>query len=1172
MTLKIFLLGQFRLQCADLLIDLPSRSAQSLLAYLVLNAGMTHRREKLASLLWPEANEADARGYLRQALWRIRKSLTGEALKGEDFLHVSELSITFLEKSDYWLDVDQLLKVAEDQPLEEILESARLYRGELLPGFYDEWIVMERDRLLNAYHRNMNLLLEGLIQAGDWEPVLKWSEDWIRFGYSPEPAFRAMMQAYAGLGNLGMVSATYQRCIKALDRELGLQPSAETQRLYEQSLPGERRGFEAPPAPRKDQRVPFLELGEPPHLVDRPVFVARQDEMAKLEAFLERAAAGQGQTIFITGEAGSGKSALLAEFTRRIQESRSDLIVASANCNAHTGAGDPYLPFREILGLLTGEVEARWRAGALDSEHAQQLWNMLPVTAQTLIHTSPDLINTFISGPGLLERARSYSPAGQDWHVRLEELVKLKAVVSTLPSPHQSDLLEQYTALVLGLARKYRLVLVIDDLQWADLGSINLLFHMARQIIGSRVLIAGAFRSEEVALGREGSRHPLESVINECQRIFGGCLVDVDQAERRSFMEAYLDSEPNCLEASFRDMFYRQTIGQPLFTIELLRGMQDRGDILQDAQGRWLEGPALDWETLPARVEAVIGERIGRLAQPLQAALRAASVEGDVFTAEVLAQVRATGERELLGILRDELDRKHRLICAHSIQRIDGQLLSCYRFRHVLYQKYLYQSLDEVERVHLHEQVGSVLEGLYKDRVESPSVMDIAPQLARHFKEARIIKKAIHYLQLAGKRAQQLNAYQEAVTHLGLSLSLLASLPDTPERAQQELSLLLAFGWAKMVRGAPNPEAKAAFTRGRQLGQQTGATAQLSLVLANLATHYYVRGEHIKALGLAEEAHSTALQSGDPSVIASSHWHIGFILFGMGDYRAAHDHLGRTISFYDPKQHHQHLISVQGVDSGLSAMAYDACCLWCLGYPDQAIQLRQEALIQARTLGHAFSLADVLCYGGCMLDDILGDAQSLFTNSEELVRLSQEASFTGWLATGISYRGQALAMLGWVEEGIEQVRQGMAANDSLDAASGYPGNLRALAEVYASSGQVQQGLRTLDEAIALVEENGERHWEAELYRLRGEMLLQEGHQAEAEASFQKALQIARQKDARSWELRAATSLAGLWKVQGKGKEAHQMLAEVYAWFTEGFETPDLIKAQKLLETLAKSPS
>jgi DNA-binding SARP family transcriptional activator/tetratricopeptide (TPR) repeat protein len=1166
MTLKIFLLGQFRLQYDDLSIELPSRSAQSLLAYLVLNAGIAHRREKLASLFWPESNEADARGYLRQALWRVRKSFTDAKLKGDDYLQISELSISFDKASNYWLDADQLLKVVEGQPVEEVMARARLYIGEFLPGFYDEWIVLERDRMLTAYHRSMNLLIQALIQTRNWDAVLKWSEEWIYLGYSPEPAFKAMMQAYAGLGNQGMVSATYQRCVKALDRELGLQPSLEIQRLYEQILKGDIERPEEAPTLTAPQREPFLVRNELPPL-DRPVFVARKRELSQLETFFEHAALGQGQTIFITGEAGSGKSALLAEFTRRILANHSDLIVASASCNAHTGAGDPYLPFREILGLLTGEVEARWRAGALDSEHAQQLWNILPITAQALVKKSPDLINTFIAGPALLERARSYSSANQDWFVRLEELVKIKAAVTTLPMPHQSDLLEQYTGLILALAHKYVLVLVIDDLQWADLGSISLLFHLARQITGSRVLIAGAYRPEEVALGREGLRHPLASVINECQRIFGVCLVDIDQAESRAFMDALIDSEPNCLGAPFRDRLFRQTLGNPLFTIELLRGMQERGDILQDTEGRWLEGPALDWETLPARVEAVIGERIGRLAYPLQAALRAASVEGDVFTAEVLERVWESGERGLLGILRDELDRQHRLICAQSIQRIDGQLLSRYRFRHTLYQQYLYQSLDEVERVHLHEQVGCTLEALYKDCQESPSFMDITPHLARHFQEAKIVTKAIHYLQMAGERALQLNAYQQAATHLEAGLKLISALPDSRERAQKELALLLAFGWTKMARSAPNPEAKAALTKARQLSHQTGSTAQLCLVLYNLSTHYYVRGEHLKALELAEEGLRTAQQSGDPFQLALSYWHIGFVQFAMGDYRAAHDHLGRTIAFYDPHQHHQLLISVHGMDAGLGAMAYDACCLWCLGYPEQAAHLSQEALTLARALRHAFSQADVVCYGGCMLDDMRGNGQSLLDHADELVTLSKEASFTGYLATGTSFRGQALAMSGQIQEGIEQIRQGMAMNASLDVTWGFIGNLRALAQIYASTGQVEKGLQTLDEAVALVEKHSERNWEAELYRLSGELLLMQGNEDEAEASLQKAVQVARQQHARSWELRSATSLAALWQKQGRTEQAHQLLSEVYAWFTEGFETPDLIKARELLSRL-----
>jgi DNA-binding SARP family transcriptional activator len=347
----------------------------------VLNAGVTQRREKLAGLLWPEATETNARSYLRQALLRIRKSLENGSLYWEDYLQISDISVTFDNQSEYWLDVDILLQPAEAGTVEEIIEIISLYRGELLPGFYDEWVVFERDRLQAAYHQKMNLLLDRLIQIGRWDDALKWSEQWIGLGYAPEPAYRALMSAYAGLGDQGMISATYQRCVESLNRDLGLGPSPETQRLYEQVLRGELDGFVSPStvfADLADQRPPFLDEGEPQQ-IEKPIFVAREGELAKLESFLDLALSNQGRVIFITGEAGSGKTALIQEFTQRAQDAHADLVVASGNCNAHTGIGDPYLPFREVLELLTGDVEARWAAGAITRAHARRLWNTLPV-------------------------------------------------------------------------------------------------------------------------------------------------------------------------------------------------------------------------------------------------------------------------------------------------------------------------------------------------------------------------------------------------------------------------------------------------------------------------------------------------------------------------------------------------------------------------------------------------------------------------------------------------------------------------------------------------------------------------------------------------------------------------------------------------------------------------
>jgi predicted ATPase len=571
-------------------------------------------------------------------------------------------------------------------------------------------------------------------------------------------------------------------------------------------------------------------------------------------------------------------------------------------------------------------------------------------------------------------------------------------------------------------------------------------------------------------------------------------------------------------------------------------------------------------------VEAVIAERIGRLAEPLQGALRVASVEGEVFTAEVVARVRAADEREMVGRLSGELDRRHRLVRAQGIQRMDGQRpsagsgqrLSRYRFRHILFQRYLYNSLDQVERAHLHEAVGNTLEALYEGQIEAMAA--IAGQLAWHFQEAGIAEKAIHYLRQAGERAVQLSAYQEGIAHLTRGLALLMALPDSPERAQQELPLQLALGMAWIGHKAYGPEMEKAYTRARELCQQMGETSQLCLVLGRLSILHYMRAEHQRARELAEEALSLAQRAKDPLHVALGHRHLGCILFRLGEYTTARAHLEQMISFYEPQQHHRSLVFLRGSDAGTSALAYDACCLWCLGYPDQALKQSQEALALARELGHPFSLADVLCFAGCMFNEMRRDAQALKDNAEELMRLANE-KVPGWSEAGTLFRGEALAMLGQVQEGMAQIREVIAPYQSRGGWCYLPGKLRSLAEAQAKAAHPEEGLTTLAEALALVEQTDQRHWEAELYRLKGELLLAQGDEAEAEASFHKAVEVARRQQAKSWELRATVSLCRLWQEQGRMDEARQMLAEIYGWFTEGFDMPDLKEAKALLKEL-----
>jgi predicted ATPase len=487
--------------------------------------------------------------------------------------------------------------------------------------------------------------------------------------------------------------------------------------------------------------------------------------------------------------------------------------------------------------------------------------------------------------------------------------------------------------------------------------------------------------------------------------------------------------------------------------------------------------------------------------------------------------------------------------------------------------------LDEVERAHLHEAVGTSLEAMYIDQMEETAaiaaiaaIASVAPQLAWHFEEAGIADKAISYLRQAGEGAVRLSAYEEGIAHLTKGLALLMALPDPGtedqrlERAQQELALQLALGTAWVGRKAYGPQAESAYTRARELCQQLGETSHLCLVLGRLSISHYVRSEHQKARELAEEALSLAQRTQDPLHVALGHRYLGAILLCLGEYTAARAHLEQMISFYEPEQHHRALVSLRGSDSGTSALAYDALCLWCLGYPEQASRRSQEALALARELGHPFSLADVLCYAGGMLGELRRDAQALVAYAEELKPLAQKA--TAWLGAGTCFQGEALILLGRAQEGMAQLREGMATYESTGVWYYLPGKLLFLAEAQARAGNADQGLDTLDQALALVEQIGERYWEAELHRLRAELLLTQGDQTEAEASLHEAIKVARRQQARSWELRATTSLARLWQAQGRMGEARQTLAKVYGWFTEGFDTPDLQEAKALLEELA----
>jgi DNA-binding SARP family transcriptional activator/predicted ATPase len=895
------------------------------------------------------------------------------------------------------------------------------------------------------------------------------------------------------------------------------------------------------------------------------IFVARDEELARLHRWADLALNGRGGVVFITGDAGRGKTSLIQEFIRRAQVRWSDLIMAGGNCNAYTGPGDPYLPFREVLGLLTGDIDALWTAGAISREHARRLWDIFPRVVTALVEAGPDLLNTFITAPALLRRAVAYSTGGMSqqagWLDELKTLVARKATLPNDPNIQQNALFEQYMRVLMALAREHPLLLILDDLQWADSASISLLFHLSRRLAERRILIVGAYRPEEIAIGRQGERHPLELVVHELQRTFGDILIDLDQAEGRQFVEQYLGTEPNRLSAAFRETFYRQTSGHPLFTVELLRGMEERGDLVKDSQGYWVEGKALDWKTLPSRVEAVIAERIARLDPASRQALEIASVEGETFTAEVVAQVGSTDKQEVARRLSVELDRRHRLVRAQEIQHLGARRLSRYRFQHILYQNYLYGSLDPVARMYLHEAVGTALEALYGSEAR-----EIAIPLARHFQQAGIAEKAIEYLLAAGEQARQSSANVEAIAHLNQALEIIKTLPESPERARRELDCLVALGIPLVVvRGHASKEVERAYDRALELSSQVGDAYQRFHALQGLRRFYLHRSELRIAHELGEQLIAQSLNLGN-TYISRAYVLSGEILYRMGQFPDAREHLEQALAAYD-LQSNPSDASLFGNDTLVLLHIINGIVLWQLGYPDRALRISLEGLARTEQLAHPFTRACGL-YFTAEVNDLRREPKAAQDKLALLLPVCQDQGFALYTSWGTVLLGRTQVMQDRIEEGIAQIQQGLVQWRGMGAKLLLPNYLFFLADAYKQAGRHEEGLSSINEAIAIVAETGERTYEAELYRLRGELFLKQGRgDGEVETCFQQALQIARAQSARSWELRAALSLSRLWQKQDKFAQASELLSGIYDQFTEGFDTPDLQEARALLEQL-----
>jgi DNA-binding SARP family transcriptional activator len=1085
------LLGPFSLERDGIpLGGFRSDKVRALLAYLASESGRPWTRSLLADLLWPDRPEPVARANLRNALSNLRHVLEdGRAVPA--YLEVSSTEVRVNGAADHWVDVAALHDLLDPTPgdrfddeagtVDRLERALALIRGDFLEGLsldsgpFAAWSATVRDHWRVVTARTARTLALAYARRGEPGPAETATRRWLNLEPWDESAHRHLMRLLARQGQRAAALAQVETCRRALAEELGVEPEAETMHLAAAIQAGEV-GVEPTAAV-----AVWPGLATPP-VTEAHVFVAREPELAALEAALRRVGAEGVGAMFVVGEAGSGKTELLAEFARRALADDPGLLVLWGHCSSFTGQGDPFEPFVHVARMLSGEAEAPPQAPPHRAVQARRAWQRLPDTVDAFLERGPDLLGRFVSARSLQGFARHHAGVDEDRLARLGSRVERVRPPPSSRSGSPSALVEQFTAVLRQLARRQSMLLLLDDLQWIDSASVDLLFHLARGLEAARVLIVGAYRSENVGDEKADRPHPLAAAAGELLSAGRAGLLDLSNVADGAFVDAVLDSEPNALGAPFRTELAARTGGHALFTVELLRGMQARGDLQRDRDGLWVEGPTLRWDELPTRVEAAIANRIGHLSPACVAALEVASVEGEQFTCEVVAAITDRPVTATCELLSHEAGRRHRLVVAHGVRPLDEGDVALYGFRHGLFQSYLLQRLDAIERARLHGRVGRELERLYRRSLERYPQMHHT--LARHFDAAGMAAEAVVHYQAAASHAQRLSAYRAGIAHRRRALELLATEPASPDRDARELQLQLVLGTALTeAQGWSHPEVAAAYARARELCESVQDDALVVTGLWHLYVFHIGHSEHPQAEVLRERLARLADRTGDPLLHALAQ--LDVTSFYLGRFETARRRLEAASTA--PGLAQQRALAARfGIAPAVVSLAYLAECLWLLDRPGEADGRGRQALELAEAVDHpitschAYSRA---CWwaalrgdrdvAGAMAEALLGIALA-----HELGNFSEIGTF---FAEYASPDGAPSLRLERMHDAIERYRQGGA---TLLRAAFLTHFARACGEV----GQHRRGLAAVDAALAESARSGERWLDAETWRTKAALL------------------------------------------------------------------------------------
>jgi predicted ATPase/class 3 adenylate cyclase len=840
--------------------------------------------------------------------------------------------------------------------------------------------------------------------------------------------------------------------------------------------------------------------------------VGREQEIGVLLERWAQVKDGLGQVVLLSGEAGIGKSRLVQVLTEQVAaEPRAWLTPCQCSPYHQHTALYPMIELLERVALRFDREESpQQKVGKLEGllvQYGLPLAEAVPLFAALLSLPLP----------------ADYAP------------------VTVSPEQHKQLTLQALLTILLRIAAQQPVLFVMEDLHWVDPSTLELLSLLVDQGPTARILTLFTCRSD-FSPPWTGRAHLTHVTVNRLPH-------------RQAVEVIHQVAHGKVLPPEVVEQIVAKTDGVPLFVEELTKMVLESG-LLQEGEERYaLTGP-LPPLAIPATLHDSLMARLDRLAAVKGLAQLGATL-GREFAYELLQAVSPWDE----DTLRHGL---HQLVAAEFLYQQGLPPHATYRFKHALIQDAAYQSLLRSTRQQYHQRIAQVLEAHF------PGTAETQPELlAHHYTQAGLTEQAVHYWQRAGQHASDQSAHLEAIRHVTTGIELLTTRPATPEHIQHALTLHIALGAALlMTKGHAASEVEHAYSQARALCQQVGETPQLVPVLFGLWRFYVSRPQLHTARELGDTLLRLAQSAHDPALAVVAHYALGFTWFCLGALPTARQHLEAGIVHYTPDQRRTPVFRM-GQDLGVGCRAYAARTLWLLGYPAQAPARVHEALTLAQALAHPYSLAYAQCLAA-MVAQFRRDVPAVHEQAEATVTLATAQGFPQWAHQGTSLRGWALAMQGQGEEGLAQIRQGIAAWRATGGAVIVPYLCTLLADVCDHLGYPEDGLQALAEAHTLVEQQEERWWEAEVCRLRGVLLLRQPvpPQAEAEACFQRALDVARLQEAKSLELRAAMSLSRLWQQQGKRAEAYELLAPVYGWFTEGFDTADLQEAKALLEELS----